>query len=96
MSDTVKINDDYAVTGSVEALRAFFEEKDTPPPHIFALGYAGWDAGQLEQELTENSWLVSDVTEDLIFDVEPDKKWNCALAHMGVDPSKLSSSYGIA
>lgn len=50
----------------------------------FFLGYSGWDAGQLEEELEQDSWIVCDfVTEDLLFDTEPDMMWKKALENMG-------------
>lgn len=50
------------------------------------LGYAGWGAGQLEAEIGEGSWLVTDFDDALIFDVAPAGRWQRALERIGVDP----------
>jgi putative transcriptional regulator len=48
------------------------------------LGYSGWSAGQLEEELDSDSWIVSDqASEELIFDTEPDGMWKKTLKIMG-------------
>lgn len=50
----------------------------------FFLGYSGWGPGQLEAELQEDSWIVCDfVTDNLLFDTEPQEMWKRALANMG-------------
>ena len=50
----------------------------------FFLGYSGWDAGQLEEELEQNSWIVCNfVSEDLLFETEPALMWKKALENMG-------------
>ncbi len=46
-------------------------------------GYAGWGPGQLENEMEEGSWIVTEPTTDLVFDVEPDEMWKEALRRMG-------------
>ena len=49
----------------------------------FFVGYAGWDAGQLEQELEEQAWIAVSGIEDLIFDTEPEQLWMQALRTLG-------------
>nr|WP_176704658.1 YqgE/AlgH family protein [Candidatus Magnetococcus massalia]CRH08262.1 conserved protein of unknown function [Candidatus Magnetococcus massalia] len=61
---------------------------------LFVLGYAGWAEGQLEEELQENSWLVTDGDPRILFDVGYDKRWEEALHALGVDPSLLVESSG--
>ena len=55
------------------------------------LGYAGWGAGQLVQEILRDDWLIAPVREDLVFADEPDDVWEAALASVGVDPATLPS-----
>ena len=59
---------------------------------LFALGHAGWSAGQLDQELVKNAWLIADARPDIVFDAPNDKKWELALGTIGVDPVMLSST----
>ena len=69
-----------------------------PGPRLsrLTLGYAGWGAGQLENEIKENVWLTCDPDEALIFDDDFSRKWNRALAKLGVDPRRLSTVAGRA
>jgi putative transcriptional regulator len=63
------------------------------PPAEFRLflGYAGWGAGQLLQEILRNDWLTAPVRSDLIFAPDPEEVWSAALQSVGVDPSSLPS-----
>lgn len=94
-ADTIRINDNYSVTGTVDALRDVAEGKG-PDDLLFALGYAGWEAGQLEKELQDNAWLVVDPDPAIIFAEEHDEKWTRAIATLGFDPAMLSGAAGSA
>ncbi len=63
-----------------------------PPPELrLYLGYAGWGAGQLMEEILRNDWIVGPVLEPLLFSDEHDSVWERALAGAGVDPETLPS-----
>ena len=49
---------------------------------VFA-GYSGWGPGQLDHEIEEGSWVITDATPDLVFEVAPDNVWQEALRRMG-------------
>lgn len=49
----------------------------------FFIGYSGWGAGQLEEELIQNSWFVSDIEENLVFNLDSEKSWQIILKNMG-------------
>lgn len=93
--DTVRINDQFSVTGTIDALQAI-ASGDGPADLLFALGYAGWGAGQLDRELQENAWLVADAGPDLVFHTDPDQKWERAVRTLGIDPLMLSEQAGNA
>ncbi len=93
--DTIKIDDLYSVTGTVEALKEI-ATGNGPDNMLFILGYAGWSAGQLDSEMQQNSWLVVDPDPSLIFHASPDKKWDMAIEKLGIDPLMLSSESGRA
>ena len=61
------------------------------PPLCFRLflGYAGWGAGQLVDEIVRNDWLIAPVSNELLFSDQPEKVWEKALRSVGVDPSAL-------
>jgi putative transcriptional regulator len=78
-----------AVTHHVGDLRRLAGD---PPDHVrLFLGYAGWGAGQLVEEILRDDWLVAPVSEDLIFAADPDEVWELAVRSVGVDPATLPS-----
>jgi putative transcriptional regulator len=67
-----------------------------PTDHLVALGYAGWAAGQLEQELADNSWLTLPADSDIIFNTSPDQRLGAAAALLGIDINLISGVAGHA
>lgn len=93
--DTVRIDDHLCITGTVDILRALAEGKG-PHNSLFALGYAGWGPGQLEAEVQANSWLVAPADDDLLFRTSLGRRWERALATLGIAPAFLSPEAGRA
>ena len=92
---TFRINDSLAVTTSRDILAAM-AEGNGPKRALIALGYAGWGAGQLEQELRENAWLTVEANERILFETALEDRWQAAVALVGVDPNQLSDYAGHA
>ncbi|MBP8264038.1 MAG: YqgE/AlgH family protein, partial [Pseudomonas sp.] len=67
-----------------------------PAQHLIALGYAGWDAGQLEAELADNAWLTCPASLDILFDLPADLRLDAAAARLGVNLSLLTAQAGHA
>lgn len=67
-----------------------------PTRSVIALGYAGWDAGQLEAEIRANSWLNVQATAEIVFDVPFAERWMHATQALGIDVSRLSPDAGHA
>lgn len=93
--ETVRIADNLCITGTVDILRAI-SEGHGPCKSIFALGYSGWGAGQLEAEMQSNTWLTVPADDDLLFGPDLPSKWERAMARVGVDPILLSAEVGHA
>lgn len=95
--ETVAITPQIGITGTLGVMRDI-GQGGGPARHLFALGYAGWDAGQLEDEIAAGAWLtVNDTADDaLIFADDLDAKWPRALSGMGIDPVHLFSEGGRA
>ncbi|PXA85743.1 hypothetical protein DMC25_14860 [Caulobacter sp. D4A] len=93
---TSPIADGLALTVTRDALDALGSRIHRPRRAILALGYSGWGAGQLEQELRDNVWLICDADEGLLFDDDHDSKWTRALAKIGVTADHLSAQAGRA
>lgn len=92
---TLEISDTLGLTATKEILDALVS--DTPPRrYLMTLGYAGWDAGQLEDEIGGHAWLVCEADEGLIFAEDESVKWNRALRTLGVTPEFLTASSGHA
>lgn len=83
------------LTATREVLEAV-AKTDAPKDFVLALGCSGWGAGQLEDELKQNAWLVVDADNAIVFDEAHDKKWERAIKSLGFDPSQLSSAQGSA
>ncbi len=65
---------------------------ETPPERFrLFLGYAGWGAGQLVEEILRNDWLTAPVSSDLVFSSDPEGVWAAAVRSVGVDPAVLPS-----
>ena len=93
--ETLNINKGVALTSTSE----FFEDLargNGPKNSILALGYSGWQAGQLESEIIQNSWMSLTVETSFLFDDDVSRKWNNAYKLIGIDPSSLSSVSGRA
>ncbi len=95
IDSTVFVDDQFGVTSTLEILKAL-SRGEGPKKKIVALGYAGWTAGQLEKELSDNGWLVVDANEHLIFNAPVDEKWRTAMASIGVNPAALALECGHA
>jgi len=67
-----------------------------PDHYLFLLGYAGWGAGQLENELTDNGWLVLPAEDDIIFNTADSMKWKVAAQKFGIDISTYGDVVGNA
>lgn len=92
---TMEVEDDLCMTATREILAAIASSAP-PRKFVMALGYAGWAAGQLEQELAQNAWLIGAPDSDLVFGNAYEHKWRHALTRMGVDLSRLQSNAGNA
>lgn len=93
--DTVRIDDTFSLTGTVDALRDVALGKG-PEKMVFTLGYAGWSAQQLDSELLQNAWLTCPADPDIVFSTPPQKMWDKAVSSLGIDPGKLSFTAGRA
>lgn len=94
-NSTMPIDDSVSLTATIDILRAIAAGRG-PDRALLALGYAGWDAGQLEDEMQHNGWLHCPADPALLFDARLDSKYDRALRSIGVEPSRLSAGAGHA
>jgi len=92
---SVAISPELHLTLSRDVLHAMAEGSG-PDQSLVALGYAGWEAGQLEQEMLHNTWLNVPATPEIVFDVPFTDRWRVAAKIIGVDISQISPHVGHA
>lgn len=92
---SLKVTEEITMTTSRDILRAIAHGSG-PDEHLIALGYAGWSAGQLEQELAENSWLSLPADSDIIFSTPVEQRLCNAAAQLGIDMNLISGEAGHA
>ncbi|MFN3402679.1 MAG: YqgE/AlgH family protein [Cytophagaceae bacterium] len=92
---SVKIMDNLYWGGNFDQVIDLINNRQLNPEDFrFFLGYSGWDEGQLEEELKNNSWIVSSIDEDELFKTEPEELWRASLKKMG-GKYKMYSNYPV-
>lgn len=92
---SIAVTDDIGITTSRDILEAM-ARGEGPHRSLVALGYAGWGAGQLEDEIRQNTWLSGPAEPEILFNTPPAKRWDAAARLLGVDLSLLSTDAGHA
>ena len=92
---TLKIAHNLQLTTSRDILDSIAQEEG-PQNCLIALGYAGWGAGQLEQELVENCWLTTPADLGIIFDTPNEQRLSAAASLLGIRLDQLSMQAGHA
>lgn len=89
------ISDAIQVTTSRDILAAM-ARGEGPQDAFMALGYAGWDAGQLDREMLDNAWLSLPMNERIAYELPHEERWQAAWQMLGVDSSRVSYVAGHA
>lgn len=76
---TIGVADGVAMTATADALRDIGHHRG-PAKYLFAIGYSGWAAGQLEAEMARHDWFTEPATPDLVFAADTEAIWKNALA----------------
>ena len=92
---TLKLSQDLFITTSRDILVSI-GKGDGPKRFLVALGYAGWGAGQLEDEILGNSWLNTPVDRGILFDIPMSSRWQAATRLLGVEVTQLAGPAGHA
>jgi putative transcriptional regulator len=94
-AETARVGDAFALSASVEVLRAI-AAGEGPERWLMALGYAGWGAGQLEDELCGHGWSTGPASDALLFATPAEQRWTAAWRAQGIDPALLANTTGRA
>ncbi|HEY1836227.1 MAG: YqgE/AlgH family protein [Rhizomicrobium sp.] len=92
---TMPVANDVSLTATLDILKAIASGHG-PQKAIFALGYAGWGPGQIENEIRAAGWIHCDADDAILFGPDMQSKWNLALAKLGINLSGLSVHAGRA
>ncbi len=92
---TIGVANRWALTSTLDVLKDIAAGKG-PRHWLAALGYAGWGAGQLDEELTRHGWLTAPGDDTLLFETEAEARWGAAFGRIGVNVSQLSAEAGRA
>lgn len=94
-SSSLSVGDDIALTTSKDVLEAVAQGQG-PRKMLVTLGYAGWGAGQLENEIAHNAWLTVGAQSEVIFDTPAEQRFTAALSLLGIDATQLMGQAGHA
>lgn len=92
---TLSISEDIGLTSTRDILQEI-GAKGLPSDILVTLGYAGWSAGQLEWEISQNAWLTVAADPRIIFAMPPEERLTAAMHLLGVDFANLSDVAGHA
>ena len=92
---TLNVDASLRITTSRDILQAL-ARGEGPEQHLIALGYTGWEAGQLEKEIRDNLWLTCPLDSRLLFDTPPAQRWQTAGGLLDIDIHMISSQAGHA
>jgi len=95
IEDSVDLGNGLYWAGDFETIKSLINIGTIKSEDIrFFLGYSGWGAGQIEDELAQNTWIVSEINEEQLFDQNEQQFWRQVLKRMGGD-FKVLSNYPI-
>ena len=92
---TLTVQEEVGLTSSKDILEAIGAD-GKPAEFLVTLGYAGWAAGQLEDELANNAWLTVPADLDIVFTLPPEERLVAAMQSLGIDFASLSEVAGHA
>lgn len=91
----IQVTPTVSLSRDPEILREIWKGQG-PKEFIFALGYAGWAAGQLENELIMNGWLTLPAEDEVLFHTPDELKWKKAAGRFGIDIALFGDVIGTA
>lgn len=93
--ESVDVADRWIMSPTIDVLEAIAAGRG-PAHWVAALGYAGWSAGQLEEELGRHGWFLTAGDEALLYETDAERRWTRGFTTAGIDPRLLAADYGTA
>jgi putative transcriptional regulator len=94
-TDSIDVAGRWVLSATQDILKAIAVGKG-PSRWVAALGYAGWEGGQLEGEMRRHGWFVTPGEESLLYDCDTETRWAQAFSGAGVDARLLTAEFGTA
>lgn len=94
-NSSICLKHDIMITTSNEILQAISHDELDQNTFI-ALGYAGWEAGQLEEEIIHSSWLTIPLDPEIIFHTAIENRWQKSIQSLNINLANLSPYTGNA
>lgn len=92
---SIQVGGSFTLTSTLDVLKAIADGTG-PARWVVALGYAGWAAGQLDEELTRHGWFTTPSSDEILFATDAESRWVRAFASAGIDPLLLTATPGRA
>ncbi len=92
---TMRLSGDVALTSTLDVLKAIAQARG-PSQAALMLGYSGWGAGQLEQEIRDNAWLTVEADPSIVFDHDHGRKHPSLIAGFGISAANFIADGGNA
>lgn len=93
--NTLSVSDDIQLTLSRDVIDAM-AIGEGPEKSLVAIGYAGWEPGQIEEEMLANTWLNVTATPEIVFDTPFEERWDSAARLLGVNMASIAPDAGHA
>ena len=94
-NESVHVGKRWVLSATLDVLKAIAEGKG-PTRWVGALGYAGWGAGQLEEEMGRHGWFATPADDHLLYECDVDTRWSAAFGSAGIDSRLLATQSGTA
>ncbi|CAN1547301.1 COG1678 Putative transcriptional regulator [Spirosomataceae bacterium] len=92
IEDSIDLGNGIFWSGDFESIKSLLSIGTIKSEDIrFFIGYSGWGAGQLGNELAQNTWFVSDINSDVLFEEYTNQFWRTVLKRMGGDYKVLAN-----
>lgn len=91
-SSSTCLGEGLALSAAQEVLSSIAEGVE-PKEYILGVGYAGWGAGQLDQEIEEDAWWLTDMDPLSLLELSYESRWDKVMGHIGLANANLSLSY---
>ncbi|MFC2293586.1 MAG: YqgE/AlgH family protein [Kingella oralis] len=92
---SLSITDSIALTTSRDIIEGLHQD-DEIQGAVLTIGYSGWSAGQLEQEIAQNSWLTVPADPHILFGIPPEKRYAAAFGKLGIRRENFAGAMGHA